>query len=352
MRLSSVCWLVGLLVGLLLNVAMADTEYYDVLGLTPSASETEIKKAYRKLARDYHPDKNQDDPKKRDLFHKVAEAYEILSDVEKRNTYDNFGKEGLKQQNGGGGNNPFENFFGGRRSQQNKGPDVRQKLTVSLEDLYIGRTIEVEVVNQQLCPHCRGTGAHSKADLHVCGRCQGTGTVIQRHQVAPGFFQQVQSQCPKCGGKGKTIKKACSVCAGKKVVRGSQILEVEVERGMANDEVLTFPHMADHSPDFQAGDVVYTLDTVRHPVYTRKGSHLYAHMSITLKEALLGFVKTLRHLDGRTIEVSHTTVTQPGQVITIVNQGMPKHQFPSEFGNMYVEISIAMPTSLSDSSKD
>lgn len=327
---------------------LADTEYYDILKVSPSASESEIKKAYRKLAKEYHPDKNKDDQNANEMFQKVAEAYEILSDPDKRAMYDEHGKEGLQQTPG---NDPFgfESFFGGMnrgRRQQPKGSDLRVKLDVTLEDLYMGRTIELEVSNQQLCPHCRGSGADSKDDVKTCTVCHGTGVQIVRHQVAPGFIQQMQHPCPSCKGQGKTIKKKCHVCGGTKVVRGTNVLTLEVERGMDSGETIIFSRMADQLPGHIAGDLVYVLEAAPHAVYRRLESHLYTTITVSLAEALLGFSRTIEHLDGRAVVVERTTVTQPGQVITLEGEGMPKHHFPSEFGNLYVEVTVVLPASL------
>eukprot|EP00123_Amoebidium_parasiticum_P009169 comp19297_c1_seq1/m.22144 comp19297_c1_seq1/g.22144 ORF comp19297_c1_seq1/g.22144 comp19297_c1_seq1/m.22144 type:complete len:363 (-) comp19297_c1_seq1:194-1282(-) len=355
MRLSKLLFVAVLAVLSFISFVLADTDYYDILGVSPSATDAEIKKAYRKLAREHHPDKNKGNEEANETFQKIAEAYEVLSDSEKRNTYDQYGKEGLKQ-GGGGGGGPFgfDGFFGGNRGRQGKpkGPEVRQPLDTSLEDLYLGRTIEVEVVNQQLCPHCRGTGANSKADIETCNVCGGSGVQIIRQQVAPGFIQQVQKTCPKCGGKGRMIKKVCKVCGGKKVVRGASTLRIEIEQGMASDHQIVFPRAGDQGPDMIAGDVVYVLQTSPHPVFERKGSHLHTRMTVSLKEALLGFERTIKHLDGRVVTVKRESVTQPGQVITLTGEGMPKHQFPSEFGNLYVEVMVVLPQKIDADMKD
>lgn len=331
-----------------------DDDYYDVLGVSHSASDADIKKAYRKLARQYHPDKNDDEESHR-RFQAIAEAYEVLSDPDKRQTYDEYGKEGLKGD-GAAQHDPFGfgAFFGmgNQKQQKPKGPTLNLQLDVTLEDLYNGATVEVEVVNQHICSHCRGTGADSRDDISKCNQCGGQGMIIQRQQIAPGFVQQVQRPCPKCGGKGRIITKQCHVCHGKRVERGITHLAIHVEKGMADGHKITFPRAGDQRPDTTAGDVVYTLVTVPHKVFERKGIHLYTRITLTLREALLGFSRTIRHLDGDDVLVERSAVTQPGQVIVIADKGMPQHQYEGEYGNLYVEMQVVLPPTLDDATRE
>eukprot|EP01134_Creolimax_fragrantissima_P000427 CFRG0427T1 len=332
-------------------VAYVADDYYELLDLTSRASTEEIKKSYRKLARQYHPDKN-DDEESTDMFQAIAEAYEVLSDPDKRATYDQYGKEGLTNegQQGGGGGGPFGSFFnfGGRQQKQGKpkGAETSIFLDVSLEDLYNGRTLQVEVVNQQLCSHCRGTGADSKHDVHTCTVCKGTGTRIVKQQIAPGFFQQVQTNCNACGGKGRVVKKKCHVCHGRKVELGARVLTIDIEQGMPSGERIVLARAGDEGPGVIPGDIVYTIRTAQHATFVRRGVHLYTRLSITLAEALLGFSRKIVHLDGHEVEIERDSVSQPGQVITKEHEGMPQHNMPSESGNLYVELQVVMPSKL------
>ncbi|KNC84636.1 hypothetical protein SARC_03166 [Sphaeroforma arctica JP610] len=332
-------------------------DYYEILGITSRASQEDIKKSYRKLARQYHPDKNTETDTS-DMFQAIAEAYEVLSDPDKRSTYDQYGKEGLENEakGGGGGGSPFSSFFsnfGGQQQKQGKpkGTEANIFLDVSLEDLYNGRTLQVEVVNQQLCSHCRGTGANSKDDVHTCTKCKGSGTRVVKQQIAPGFYQQVQTQCNACGGKGRVVKKKCHKCHGRKVELGQRILSIDVEQGMPNGERIVLARAGDEGPGIIPGDIVYTIRTAPHPMFVRRGIHLYTRLSITLAEALLGFEKKITHLDGHEVTIERDSVSQPGQVISKEHEGMPQHNMPSESGTLYVEIQVVMPSKLSEDQK-
>eukprot|EP00461_Guttulinopsis_vulgaris_P000546 UN00546 len=213
MKLSkkSITFLLLLCFIYLLAVVSAGANYYQILGVKKTATEKEIKKAYRKLSMQYHPDTNQGSKDAEKKFQEVSQAYEVLSDKEKRRIFDQHGEEGLnqhlqQQQQGGGGHDPHDIFsqFFGRRPQHReaqRGPDIHITIPVTLEDLYIGRNFEMQVEQKVLCSHCRGTGADSDDHVHTCTRCKGQGMVLQVHQIAPGFVQQMQSPCPICAGK-------------------------------------------------------------------------------------------------------------------------------------------------------
>eukprot|EP00126_Sphaerothecum_destruens_P006747 Sdes_comp19509_c0_seq1m11058 len=283
-----------------------------------------------------------------DDFFPFPLAYEVLSNEEKRQIYDQHGEEGLKEGHGGSPNDIFETFFnfGGQQRRDKRGHDITLKLAVSLEDLFMGNVFSVEIDKQILCPHCRGSGAKNPDDVHTCQECGGKGVKITRHQVAPGFFQQVQSTCPLCGGKGKVIRAKCPHCSGKKVKRGRNILDVSVEKGMQDGEKIVFNKQSDQSPDATPGDVIFVIETQPHSVFRRRGIHLYMTMTLTLIEALLGFEKKIVHLDQQMISVSRRAVTQPGFVLTIPDEGMPKHDFPSERGDLFIEFQVVLPANM------
>lgn len=192
----------------LVAIVFAEKDYYAVLGLPKDTSERAIKKAYRKLSMKYHPDKNQGNQEAHDKFLEITEAYQVLSDPEKRRRYDMYGEDGIKDsaQGGGGFRDPFDmfsSFFGGdgffggggnRRSQERRSPTVHTRLEVTLEDMYNGADVDVDISRWHICPKCRGSGAKDSSDIEVCKVCGGTGVKIIRHQLAPGMFQQVQTQ--------------------------------------------------------------------------------------------------------------------------------------------------------------
>ena len=205
---------------LLFSSYLCDREYYRILGIKQSATQQEVKKAYRRLSQKYHPDLN---PEKdaTDKFAKINVAYEVLSDVDKRRKYDQYGEEGLRQNLDAA--DPFEDifsqFFGGgqKHRKENKGPEMLIKIRVTLEDIYNGKDITMFMNRQIICPHCRGSGADNPDDVKTCPECNGTGYTLKRQQIAPGFFQQFQSTCDKCFGRGKVYRTKCHVCNGNKV---------------------------------------------------------------------------------------------------------------------------------------
>ncbi|OZJ04624.1 hypothetical protein BZG36_02062 [Bifiguratus adelaidae] len=332
-------------------------DYYKILDVSRNASSREIKKAYKALSKKYHPDKNPGDKEAEQKFVELAEAYEVLNDEEKRRIYDQYGEEGLKQGGGQQGfHNPFDifaQFFGGGGHfghQERKGKDLQLALEVTLEDLYSGTTIEIDVSKQVICDHCRGTGAEDPDDIETCPTCQGRGVKVIRHQLAPGMIQQVQTTCDACGGKGKVIKHQCSVCKGKKVRRGNEQLTLVVEKGMSDGHHVIFERESDEHPDYVPGDIIFTLTTLPHERFVREGNNLYTKETITLIEALTGFTKTIPQLDNSTITLyrDRGEVTQPGFVQRIPGAGMPHHQYSSDKGDLFVEYSVVLPETIPD----
>lgn len=201
-----------------------DTKYYDILEVKHTATETELKKAYRKLALKYHPDKNPDEGER---FKLISQAYEVLSNSEKRQVYDRYGEDGIKEGGGGGGggmHNPmdiFNMFFGGgggSRERETKARDTIHNLPVSLEQLYSGATRKMKLTRDVICKKCKGKGGDNPGDITKCGTCNGRGVEIRRVQLAPGFIQTAQSRCSQCDGEGEIIKNPCKSCNGHKKV--------------------------------------------------------------------------------------------------------------------------------------
>lgn len=213
-----------------------EKDLYKVLEITKRATKEEIKKAYRTLTRKYHPDRN---PEYKEKYTEINEAYEILSDQKKRRVYDTRGYQAAKSADSQGDNDDVDlisSFFGGGGRRMNKNEDTRIKLKVSLKDLYNGKELSFKYTRNIICPHCRGTGADSDDDIKVCEKCQGQGVILERQQIAPGYIQQFQRQCPKCGGKGKTIRRSCHVCSGNKIVPNIEDMSIYVEKGMTDGQ--------------------------------------------------------------------------------------------------------------------
>lgn len=331
-----------------------NSKYYEVLGVSKSASQDELKKAYRKAAIKNHPDKG-GDPEK---FKELAQAYEVLSDPDKRELYDQYGEDALKEGMGGGGvHNPFdifESFFGpvsrdrNSRARKKQGEDVVHTLKVSLDDLYKGTTKKLSLSRNKLCPKCKGKGSKSGASGQCYG-CQGSGMRVTRRQIAPGMIQQMQHLCPECKGSGEVISERdrCTQCKGDKVVQEKKVMEVHVEKGMKHGQKIVYPGEADEAPDTITGDIVFVLQQKEHPKFKRKFDDLYVEQSLTLTEAVCGFQFILTHLDGRQLLVK----SNPGEVIkpdkykAINDEGMPHYQRPFMKGRLFIHFNVEFPES-------
>lgn len=340
-------------------------DYYDILGVSRDSDASHIKKAYRKLSLQYHPDKNPGEENQK-KFVELANAYEVLSDPDKRRIYDQYGEEGLKSGGSNHFNNPFDVFSqfgfkfdnrgghgGGHGAQmQQKGPDLEIELEVTLKDLYLGRSFEVLHKKQVLCNKCRGTGAKKASDVTVCSGCKGTGMKVKIQHLGPGFVQQTQTVCDECGGKGKKVTSVCPHCGGKKVESGEESMYVAIEAGMLDGDKITFSQEGDEAPDTTPGDLVFKIVTLPHKKFIRRGDDLHYNLTISLLEALVGFSKKIKHLDGHVVDVERDDVTKPGQVITIEGEGMPQHNYPSQKGRLHLEVTVRFPNTLTNDQKE
>ncbi|PHT54195.1 Chaperone protein dnaJ 2 [Capsicum baccatum] len=334
-----------------------NNKYYEILGVAKTATQDDLKKAYRKLAIKNHPDKG-GDPEK---FKEIAQAYDVLSDPEKREIYDQYGEDALKEgMDRSGGHDPFDifqSFFGGsafggggssRGRRQRRGEDVVHSLKVSLEDLYNGTSKKLSLSRNVLCTKCKGVGSKSGASMK-CSGCQGKGMKVSIRQLGP-MIQQMQHPCNDCKGTGEKIndKDRCPQCKGQKVVQEKKVLEVVVDKGMLNGQKITFPGEADEAPDTITGDIVCILQQKEHPKFKRKGDDLFVEHTLTLTEALCGFQFVLTHLDNRQLMIK----SQPGEVIKpdqfkgINDEGMPLYQSSFMRGKLYIHFTVDFPDAL------
>lgn len=332
-------------------------DLYDILNVPRNASNNEIKKAYYKLAKEYHPDKN---PEEGEKFKEISFAYEVLTNAEKKEIYDRHGIKGLKD----GGASPsgfssdlFGSIFGGLfgmpfgfgdfdHGRGRRGEDTQHPLKVSLEDLYCGKTSRLSLSKQVICSKCQGQGGKPGA-LHVCRNCQGRGIKMQIRQIGPGMIQQMQSVCATCKGQGKMFndKDRCRVCHGKKISRENKVLDVHIDKGMKHGQKITFHGEGDQTPDIPPGDIIIILQQKPHEVFTRSGNDLTCTHSVGITEALCGFEFTLKQLDGRCLVIRSPRgkVIIPGSQRCVIGEGMPTYRMPFEKGNLYVKFEVTFP---------
>lgn len=330
-----------------------ETGYYDLLGVKPSSTTDELKKAYRKLALKYHPDKN---PNEGEKFKLISQAYEVLSNAEKRQVYDQGGEQALKEGGSGGGggfSSPmdiFDMFFGGggRRSRERKGKDVIHQMSVTLQELYNGTVRKLALQKHVICSKCKGIGG--KKPPEKCPTCRGSGMQVRIQQLGPGMVSQVQSMCGECRGQGERVnpKDRCKTCDGKKVVRDRKILEVNVDKGMEDGQKILFNGEGDQEPNIEPGDIVIVLDEQEDPTFKRIGCDLSLRVELTLVESLCGFQRPITTLDDRVIVISSI----PGEIIKhesikcVMGEGMPTYKNPFEKGRLIINFHVNFPDKL------
>lgn len=327
-------------------------DYYEILGVSRDADSATIKRAFRKLAMKYHPDKNPGDKTAEKMYVELNNAYEVLGDENMRQRYDMFGEEGLK--NGGGRSdddddfNPFGDMFGfgGRRRrgrEERRVPDVIIPFSVTLETLYNGKVVEAV--------HRRRTICDSWSDCESqCPRCHGRGVIIQTRRLGPGFVQQIQTTCPQCNGKGKIGTPDCKSCPNGQFEQVQKSLLIDIEKGMRDGQFITFEGQTDEVPDHVNGDVKFQIIALPHPRFSRSGDDLHYTLPITLSEALVGVNRRVRQLDGRLVSICTDKVISPGEQIVISGEGMPSVK-GGDPGDMVVEFWVDFPSNLTEEQK-
>ncbi|KIM84281.1 hypothetical protein PILCRDRAFT_68322 [Piloderma croceum F 1598] len=348
-------------------IVPVETELYDLLGVSPNADEDDIKKAYRKKAKEHHPVRNPNDPRAAEKFQEMAAAYEILNDPNTREVYDSYGMAGLAGPGGAGpqgmnADDLFAQFFGtagasfgfdfgpgsGGPNRKRKGQDEVVPYDVTLEDLYNGKTVKINMEKDVTCGVCKGTGARGHAKPKPCIKCEGKGWTYIQTQVAPNRIGTSRAVCSECDGHGETLreKDRCKKCKGAKTVKEKNRQEIFIEKGMADRQRIVLTGAGDQEPGMPVGDVIFVLRASPHDSFERSGNDLLTNVSITLSEALLGFSRILiTHLDGRGVKVTSPPgkIIDPGESIVLRGEGMPVHKNPDQKGNLYVVIHIDMP---------
>lgn len=314
-------------------------DFYDVLGIDKSTSAKDMKSAYRKLSQKYHPDKNQGDKSAQEKFILINKAYETLSDPEKRKIYDIYGEEGLSKQ---GQMN---------ESHKQRGQNAQIDIEFDLEDFYNGATRKFSINKNVVCEKCHGTGG-KLGETKQCPKCNGRGQVLEEVNTGMGFTFQVQNTCNRCRGRGVVFKETCPHCNGRRVNNIEQSFTVTVEKGMKHKEKIVFPREAEQHPDITPGDLIVNLIQRPHHFFIdRKDDDLYANLHLSLKEALLGYSKSFKHLDGRVVKIEKKGTTQPFEVRLVEEEGMPIHNFYSSKGKLFLTQVIKLPSSLTEEEK-
>lgn len=354
-------------------------DYYEVLGVDKNATVDEIKKAYRKKAIQYHPDKNPGDKEAEEKFKEAAEAYSVLSDPDKRAKYDQFGHAGLGGQPGpdfsggfgdlndilrdlfGGGFGGFSGFGGfggfgggnGRSSQSQrvyKGRDIRVRVKMTLEEIARGTEKEISLERNVPCQDCGGKGARNSADIKPCPACKGTGQV---KRVVNGIFGQTvtYSTCQQCGGEGKIVTNPCRTCGGTGLVRKKETVKVNIPAGVENGMQLTIRgggHAAKNNGI--NGDLLVLIEEIEHPDFKREGNNLTYTKVISVIDAMLGATVEIPCIDGN-YKIKVEPGTQSGTVVRLKGKGLPTVNGYGT-GDMYVRLMVWIPKKLSKSEKE
>lgn len=352
---------------------MAKRDYYEVLGVARDADEAALKKAYRKVAMQYHPDRNPDNKEAEEKFKEAAEAYEVLTNADKRARYDRFGHAGVDGMSGGGGGfhgggmnmedifsqfgdifgdggSPFESFFGGGRGQGRgqgqKGSNLRVKLQLDLQEIANGVSKKIKVRKQVTCQQCQGSGAKDRQSVTTCNTCRGAGHVRQVKQTFLGAMQTTTS-CPTCHGSGQSISAFCGSCKGEGRVMGEETIEMNIPAGVEDGMQLSMRGKGNAGmrggPN---GDLLITIEEVAHESLHREGSNIIFDLYINFADAALGTTAEVPTIDGK-VKIKIPGGTQSGKIFRLKDKGLPSVQAHGR-GDQLVHINVWTPKKLTD----
>ena len=347
-------------------------DYYEVLGVSRGASEDEIKKAYKKMARKYHPDLNPGDKTAEEKFKEVNEAYEVLSDADKKARYDQYGHAGVDPNFGAGGfgggfdgsfdfgdlGDIFGSFFGGgfgggRRTNPNapqRGESIRMSIAISFEEAAFGCEKAVTVERYETCDTCHGNGCAPGTSPEVCPDCHGTGTVQVRRQTPMGVFA-TSSPCPKCGGKGRIIHQPCKDCRGSGMVRKKKTIQASIPAGIDNGQTISIRGQGNAGKNGgPAGDLLITITVRPHELFRREGTSVLCEATITFTQAVLGAELEIPTIDGK-VKYTLPEGTQSGTTFRLKGKGIPSINGRGR-GDQYVTVYIETPKNLNKEQKE
>ena len=346
-------------------------DYYEVLEVTRTASYEEIKKAYRKKAIQYHPDKNPGDKAAEEKFKEAAEAYEVLGNEDKRRRYDQFGHAGVSGAGGGGdfggmsmddifsqfgdifgGHFGFGGFSSGRSSQQrvNRGADLRVKVKLSLKEIATGVEKKIKVKKYVSCSECQGTGAEDAKSFSTCNTCRGSGYVTRTMSTILGQMQTT-TVCNACGGEGKTITKKCSHCNGEGIVRDDDVITLNIPAGVAEGMQLSIGGKGNAARRGGInGDLLVVIEEEQHPELIRDQNDVIYNLLLSFPTAAMGGTVEIPTLEGKA-KIKIEPGTQPGKVLRLRNKGLPSLNSYGT-GDLLINIAVYVPESLSDKQKE
>lgn len=343
-------------------MSVAKRDYYEVLGVVRNCDEQTLKSAYRKLALQYHPDRNPDNREAEERFKEAAEAYAVLSDSQKRAAYDRFGHQGVS--NGAGGfdetqfadfgdlfGDLFGDFFGGggssrgRRRGPQRGEDIRYDLQISFEDAMRGMSADIQIPRLEPCTKCQGTGAEPNGGLITCSVCNGRGEVLYQQS-----FLSIRKTCPTCGGRGKVIRQACSQCRGEAFTRTEKKLKINIPAGVDSGTRLRLSGEGNPGPSgAQPGDLYVVVNVSEHAIFHRRENDLHCSLPINIAQAALGADIEIETFDGvQTIRIPEGT--QAGAQFKLRSLGVP-HVNSRARGDLYVHVDVQVPKKLTREQK-
>lgn len=348
-------------------------DYYEVLGVSKGASADELKKAFRKKAKEFHPDLNPDNKEAEAKFKEVNEAYEVLSDPEKKQRYDQFGHAGVDPSFGGGAGgygggfggfdmgDIFGDIFGGfggfggsrggaRRNAPRRGSDLEAEVTITFKEAAFGCEKEIHLYRTEFCPDCEGTGAKRGTDVVTCTHCGGSGQVTSTQRTFLGNMQTVTT-CPTCGGKGKIVKEPCGKCAGKGKIRKARTIKVNIPAGIDHGQSISMSGQGNVGDQgAPVGNLFVVVSVLPHDLFQRNGANVMCEVPVTFVQAALGAEIEVPTIDGK-VKYSIPEGTQSGTVFRLKGKGIPMLR-RSGRGDQFVKVNVEIPGHLSAKQKD